>query len=187
MISFPNAKINLGLYITEKRKDGFHSIETCFYPIPLCDALEILPSKSTLFTSSGIDIPGSAKGNLCLQAYELLKKDFDLPSVHIHLHKNIPIGAGLGGGSSDGAYTIKTLNKLFKLNLREDRMAEYAGKLGSDCPFFIYNNPLIARGKGDEFSSTSIQLSGKYMILVYPDVHISTAEAYAGVKPEYPG
>src|SRR3989344_1859205 len=144
MISFPNAKINLGLSIVRKRADGFHDIESCFYPVQWCDALEIIPAKETKFTSTGIDIPGSAEGNLCLKVYEVVKEKFNLPPVHIHLHKNIPIGAGMGGGSSDAAFTIKRLNEQFSLNLTTSEMENYLRPLGSDCAFFVQNNPTIA-------------------------------------------
>lgn len=184
MVCFPNAKINIGLSITEKRSDGFHNIESCFYPIQWCDILEIIPADQTVFTSSGIPIPGDHDDNLCLKAYELLQKDFKLPPVAIHLHKIIPIGAGLGGGSSDASFTLKTLNTLFELNLSDDQLISYAKRLGSDCPFFIKNEPVIAINKGDEFQHCNLDLKGKYILLVYPNKHISTAEAYSGITPQ---
>ncbi|MEQ6121118.1 4-(cytidine 5'-diphospho)-2-C-methyl-D-erythritol kinase [Reichenbachiella sp. MALMAid0571] len=186
MISFPNAKINLGLNILSKREDGYHNISSCFYPVPWCDILEIIPSIDLKFTSSGIDIPGDKSNNLCIQAYNLFNKDFNIPGVHIHLHKIIPIGAGLGGGSSDCAFTLKMLNNLFQLNLSDDRLESYAGKLGSDCPFFIRNKPTLVSGTGDQFKPISLNLSGNTMVLVYPKIHISTREAYAGIKPMLP-
>ena len=141
MIVFPNAKINIGLNVVEKRPDGFHNIESYFYPVPWFDALEIIDAEEFSFTSSGIDIPGS--GNICLTAYELLKSDFELPAVSIHLHKIIPIGAGLGGGSADGAFMLKLLNDKFALALSHIQLQDYAGQLGSDCPFFIDNKRFV--------------------------------------------
>ena len=183
MVSFPNAKINIGLYITEKRSDGFHNLESCFYPVGWCDVLEILPAEKLSFKSTGISIPGNPETNLCLKAYHLIKQDFNIPPVMIHLHKVIPIGAGLGGGSADCAFTIKTLNDLFELCLTTKQMENYARKLGSDCAFFIQNRPKYCVGKGDEFSEIFLNLSDKFIVLVNPTIHISTAEAYAGVKP----
>jgi 4-diphosphocytidyl-2-C-methyl-D-erythritol kinase len=186
MVVFPNAKINLGLYITEKRKDGFHNLESCFYPIPWIDALEILPSDNFKFTSSGTDIPGNTEDNLCIKIYQILKKEFNLPEVNIYLHKTIPIGAGLGGGSSDAAFTIKLLNELFELKLNEEQMESYVRPLGSDCAFFIRNKPVFAFGKGDQFENINVNLSGKYGLIIYPEVHISTKEAYSGITPRKP-
>jgi 4-diphosphocytidyl-2-C-methyl-D-erythritol kinase len=186
MVSFPNAKINLGLDITEKRPDGFHSIESCFYPVQWCDALELMPAEILKFSSSGIQIPGESDSNLCLKTYQALKQDFDLPPVHIHLLKNIPIGAGMGGGSSDAAFTIKALNILFKLGLTIPQMEEYVRPLGSDCAFFVNNQPVYAYEKGDRFKSTGLSLKGYFIIIVYPPIHISTKEAYAGVVPQKP-
>ena len=183
MVSFPNAKINIGLQITEKRSDGFHNLKSCFYPVGWCDVLEILPAEKLSFKSTGISIPGNPETNLCLKAYHLIKQDFNVPSVMIHLHKVIPIGAGLGGGSADCAFTIKTLNNLFELHLTTEQMENYARKLGSDCAFFIQNRPKYCVGKGDEFSEIGLDLSDKFIVLINPNIHISTAEAYAGVKP----
>lgn len=183
MVTFPNAKINIGLSITEKRADGFHNLESCFYPVGWCDVLEILPAEKISFKSTGILIPGNPETNLCLKAYHLVKQDFNIPPVMIHLHKVVPIGAGLGGGSADCAFTIKTLNDLFELHLTTEQMENYARKLGSDCAFFIQNRPKYCVGKGDEFSEISLNLSGKHIVLVNPNIHISTAEAYSGVKP----
>lgn len=186
MLTFPNAKINIGLHITAKRADGFHNLESCFYPVGWSDALEILPAEKLSFQSSGIAIPGDPNHNLCLKAYQLLKADFDLPPVQIHLHKVVPIGAGMGGGSSDGAFTIKTLNQLFELSLSTEAMQNYARKLGSDCAFFIENKAQFCFGKGDEFEDIRVDLAGKTLVLVNPMIHISTAEAYLGVKPQTP-
>jgi 4-diphosphocytidyl-2-C-methyl-D-erythritol kinase len=186
LISFPNAKVNLGLNIVAKRTDGYHNIETCFFPVNWCDVLEIVPSDTIRFTSSGIEIPGNPDQNLCLKAYHLLKKDFNLPPVHIHLHKIIPIGAGLGGGSSDAAFTLKNLNTQFELSLTDDQLIEYARQLGSDCAFFIKNNPVLAKEKGDVFEEIELDLYDKKIILIYPKIHVSTADAYGGVQPGKP-
>lgn len=184
MISFPPCKINLGLTVVSKRPDGYHDLETCFYPIPLTDALEILPSKTTSFEISGNIVPGSSSDNLCIRAYHLLQKDFNLSPVSIHLHKIIPTGAGLGGGSSDGAHTLRLLNQVFKLKLSIEKLKTYALQLGSDCPFFIEDKPMLGSGRGEVLTDISINLSGKFFVLVKPNVHVSTAEAYAGVTPK---
>ena len=187
MISFPNAKINLGLHITYKRKDGYHEIETCMVPIPLYDALEIILDKKPSWNSSGLDIPGEAKDNLILKAEKLLKKDFQgLPALSIHLHKNIPMGAGLGGGSADGAFALKLMNNLFDLHLDDFFLEEYAAELGSDCPFFIDNTPKIARGRGEILEPIDLSLKGSYLVLINPGIHVGTKEAYSGVTPSPP-
>ena len=188
MIVFPSAKINLGLHILEKRADGFHNIETVFYPIGWSDALEVIAYKGKSqnrvhFSSSGIPIPGNSQDNLCVKAYHLMARDYDLPPVKIHLHKIIPIGAGLGGGSSDAAFFIKAVNALFELGLSFGELHHYARQLGSDCSFFINNKPCFAEGKGDEMEPQEVSLKGKFLMLVKPDIHINTAMAYAGVKP----
>ncbi|WP_075349377.1 4-(cytidine 5'-diphospho)-2-C-methyl-D-erythritol kinase [Algoriphagus marinus] len=185
MISFPNAKINLGLHITSKRKDGYHEIETCMLPIPLLDALEmIVDPKKTSFASTGITIPGNEKDNLILKAYQLLKKDFpNLPHLNIHLHKNIPIGAGLGGGSADAAFALKLMNNLFDLLLDDFFLEEYAAELGSDCAFFVENTPKIATGRGEILEHIDLDLKGTHLVLINPLIHIGTKEAYAGVSP----
>lgn len=171
----------MGLQIISKRADGYHEIETAFYPISLCDVLEIIPSNTLSFSSSGIDIPG--EGNLCLDAYQLLKMDHDIPAVQIHLHKIIPIGAGLGGGSSDAAFTLIGLNKLFNLKLTNTQLKTYALQLGADCPFFIENKPMLAQGIGEELTAIELTLSEFHLVVIKPDVHVSTAMAYAGVVP----
>ena len=187
MISFPNAKINLGLHITSKRKDGYHEIETCMVPIPLYDVLEIILEKKASWNSSGLAIPGEAKDNLILKAEKLLKKDFPgLPNVSIHLHKNIPMGAGLGGGSADGAFALKLMNNLFDLHLDDFFLEEYAAQLGSDCPFFIENTPKIARGRGEIMDPIDLSLRGSHLVLINPGIHVGTKEAYAGVNPALP-
>ena len=182
MVVFPNAKINIGLAVTAKRSDGFHEIETIMYPVRVFDALEIVPSSALSFTSSGIEIPGSTSTNLCVKAYHLIKNDFDIPEVHIHLHKNIPVGAGLGGGSSDAAYTLIALNNLFNLSIDNGKLQHYARLLGSDCAFFIENKPVFAYEKGDVFEQ--IYFHWKFnVVIVYPEIHISTAKAYSGIIP----
>jgi 4-diphosphocytidyl-2-C-methyl-D-erythritol kinase len=185
MVNFPNAKINLGLHILGKRSDGFHDIETCMVPIPLYDALEMIPAKKTIFESSGMAIPGEEKDNLVLKALKLIRKDFsDVADVHIHLHKNIPMGAGLGGGSADAAFALVLMNRLFDLYLEPWLLEEYAAQIGSDCAFFVENNPKIATGRGEVLAPVSIDLKGDYLVLVKPPIHIGTKEAYAGVKPK---
>ncbi len=184
MVIFPNAKINIGLNITEKLASGYHVIESCFYPIPLKDALEVIESKKLSFASSGIPIPGNRNDNLCLKAYHLLKEPFDLPPVAIHLHKNIPIGAGLGGGSADGAFMIKLLNQKFNLKISIKKQEAFASQLGSDCPFFIRNKPMYVEGTGNIFSDITFSLKDKYLALVMPNIHVSTTEAYARVNPK---
>ncbi len=186
MVVFPNAKINIGLNIIEKRSDGFHNLVSCFYPVGWADALEILPAKEVTFEASGIAIPGGEGTNLCLKAYHLLAREHSLPPVSIHLLKAVPVGAGLGGGSADAAFTIKALNKLFSLNLTIDQQQNYARTLGSDCAFFIENEPRYCFGKGDQFEEIALRLTGRWIVLVNPGLHISTAEAYAGVVPRVP-
>jgi 4-diphosphocytidyl-2-C-methyl-D-erythritol kinase len=186
MISFPTCKINLGLRITEKRSDGFHNLESCFYPIQWKDMVEVIKSPVLKFTHTGIPIPNDPKGNLCLQVWEKLHTLYSINPVHIHLHKTIPIGAGLGGGSADAAFTLKTLNQLFELKISEDEMEDILKPLGSDCAFFVRNKPVLAFGKGDEFRQTALSLKGKWIILVQPNIHVSTAEAYAGIRPKFP-
>lgn len=187
MICFPNAKINLGLQITEKLPNGYHAINSCFYPIPVHDVLEFVEAKKTSFSSSGIAIPGDSKQNLVLKAYQLLKKDFQLPPIEIHLLKQIPIGAGLGGGSADGAFMLSALNEYFQLYLDDSFLVTYAEQLGSDCPFFIANTPAIATGTGTDLEPIALDLSSYWMVLINPGIHISTKEAYAGVTPKTSG
>ncbi len=186
MISFPHAKINLGLHIIEKRPDNFHNLASVFYPVPCCDVLEILPSKTISFQSSGLPIPPDPKGNLCLQAYHLLSQDFALPPVQIHLHKVIPIGAGLGGGSSDAAFTLRSLNQLFDLGLERPELLSYARQLGSDCAFFVQNQAQFCYERGDHFRAIDLDLSDYHLVLVYPQLHISTQEAYQHIVPQLP-
>jgi 4-diphosphocytidyl-2-C-methyl-D-erythritol kinase len=185
MVTFPNAKINLGLNIIEKRADGYHNIESIFYPIAWCDALEIVKSDSFSFQSSGLEIPGNQENNLICKAFGLLNKAgyFGDKSVNIHLHKVLPMGAGIGGGSADGAFALKMLDEIFELGLSFSQLEKYAENLGSDCPFFIENKPKFCFGRGTEFEEVEISLKDKYMLLVNPQIHISTAEAYAGIRP----
>lgn len=186
MLVFPNAKLNLGLYITSQRADGFRNLESVFVPLPWCDALEVLPADENVLTLSGIPIPGELSTNLCWRAYELLRNDFNLPPVQMHLHKAVPIGAGLGGGSGDAAFALKALTDLFSLNLSPEVLESYARRLGSDCAFFVRNAPVFAYEKGDVFEPIELALTGVACKVIYPGVHISTAEAYARVQPSTP-
>lgn len=182
MILFPNAKINIGLYVTEKRPDGFHNLESAFFPTNWTDILEITPQASFEFSSSGLPISGSVENNLCYKAYQLLKEAYQIPGVHIHLHKIIPMGAGLGGGSSDAAFTLMGLRDLFELPLSNKDLIPYAQKLGSDCAFFLLNTPAFGTGKGDELSPIECSIQDKWMVLIYPKIAISTQEAYANIR-----
>ncbi|NPA68979.1 MAG: 4-(cytidine 5'-diphospho)-2-C-methyl-D-erythritol kinase [Chlorobi bacterium] len=187
MLIFPNAKINIGLNITKKRKDGFHNLETVFYPVNLCDILEFTKSeKKTSFTVTGLEINIPDEDNLILKAFNLLKNDFKLPDLNIHLHKIIPFGAGLGGGSSDAAFMLKSLNNYFNLKLTNKNLESYAQKLGSDCPFFIQNKPVFAEGTGNIFHQTDLDLSNYFIAIVKPNFNISTKEAFSGITPEKP-
>ena len=191
MIDFPNAKINLGLNILGKREDGYHELSTCFYPLPWKEVIEIIPSpgQHTSLNVTGIPVPGDPRENLCLKAFHLLKMDFDLPELDIALHKMIPPGSGLGGGSADGAFTLKMLSRMFNLFLDDHLLAWYAARLGSDSPFFIYNKPLLATGRGEIFDEIKLDLSGKRIIVLYPGFAISTQEAFRSAKvskPEIP-
>ncbi len=186
MITFPNAKINLGLNILSKREDGYHNISSCFYPIPVKDALEIIPAQQTSFESTGLKIPGNSDDNLVWKAFQLLKKEFHLPKTAIILHKAIPMGAGIGGGSADGAFMLKLLNDFYKLDLSLEKLEMYALQLGSDCPFFIQNKPKLVTGRGEIFNDIDINLKGYYLGLVFPGIHIGTKEAYSGITPKTP-
>jgi 4-diphosphocytidyl-2-C-methyl-D-erythritol kinase len=184
MVAFPSCKINLGLNILSKRTDGFHELETCFYPVRWNDMLEIIPSNTLEFSCSGKLIPGTLEDNLCLKAYHLIKADYPIAPVKIHLHKIVPIGAGLGGGSADAAFTLRLLNDIFNLQLSVPSFKKYAAKLGSDCSFFIEDIPMLGSGKGELLTPAEIVLKDIYMVLVKPGVHVSTKEAYAGVVPK---
>ncbi len=186
MLAFANAKINLGLNVIEKRSDGYHNIETLFYPVKLFDVVEISDAMEVSCVIKGIDVPGNTDDNICIKAFNAIQKDFDLPAQQITLLKNIPVGAGLGGGSSDAAHLVKLLNDKFKLGLSVDVMESYVRPLGADCSFFIKNEPAYAFGIGDELSPIAIDLSNFFLVLVKPPVHVSTADAYAGIKPTIP-
>ena len=186
MISFPNAKINLGLNIVSKREDNYHNIESCFYPIPWHDSLEIIEAPVFSFHVHGLEIPGDDDSNLCVKAYQLLKRSYGLPPISIHLLKQIPMGAGLGGGSSDGAFMLKMLNSHFSLNISRAELERFAMQLGSDCAFFIQNTPALATGRGEELKTLSIDLGGYWLAAHNPDIHIATREAYDGVTPKKP-
>lgn len=190
MITYPNAKINLGLNIVEKRPDGYHNLETVFYPINLQDALEVTQLESAedyALTLSGTPIEGDPEQNLVVKAYRLLKEDFpNLPAIDIHMYKHIPTGAGLGGGSSDAAFMIKLLNEKFKLGLSIEKMEEYAAVLGADCAFFIQNKPVFASGIGNIFEPIQLSLKGYYLVLVKPDIFVSTKDAFALIRPTKP-
>lgn len=189
MLSFPNCKINLGLHILGKRDDGFHNLETVFYPVPFKDALELIPSTNTgiEFTATGLAVDGNAADNLCVKAYHLLKKDFpEIPTIKIHLHKAIPLGAGLGGGSADAAFMLKLLNEKFKLNLSTDQLINYALQLGSDCPFFIINKPCLATGRGEMLEEIAVDLSAYKIVLINPGIHINTGWAFSNITPAQP-
>lgn len=190
MITFPNAKINLGLNITEKRPDGYHNLETIFYPIPLEDALEACPRKegpgSYSLSQSGLSIEGDAENNLVVKAYKLLDETYHLPPVDIYLHKHIPSGAGLGGGSADAAFMLKLLNRMYRLNLTDDQLEAYAARLGADCAFFVRNQPTYAEGIGNIFSPVELSLAGWQLLLVKPNIFVSTRDAFARIRPRHP-
>lgn len=186
MIRFPNAKINLGLYITNRRPDGYHDLETVFYPIKLTDALEIIPAhEKAAFHPSGLPIAGNANKNLVWKAYSLLKEKYpeQVGELDIYLLKAIPMGAGMGGGSADGAFMLQMVNDFYSLELSREELAAMALQLGSDCPFFIYNTPQYATGRGEQLQPVKIDLSGFSIQLVCPKVHISTAEAFRTITP----
>lgn len=191
MIVFPNCKINLGLRILRKRSDGYHDLETIFYPLPLYDVLEIISSTedaSTLsFSTSGSTIEGDDENNLCVKVYDLVKRNHPtLPAAKIHLHKAVPTGAGLGGGSADAAFTLKLLNEKFGLQLTTWQLIDYASRLGSDCPFFVINKPAFAEGRGEILEPVPIDLSAYKFIIVNPRIHINTAKAFSGITPALP-
>jgi 4-diphosphocytidyl-2-C-methyl-D-erythritol kinase len=193
VIVFPNCKINLGLHVIRKRNDGFHDLETVFYPLPFYDALEVIPGdkegiqNDISFTITGIAIDGDKENNLCIRAYQLLKKDFpQLPALQMHLHKTIPAGAGLGGGSSDAAFTVKLLNEKFQLNLSTGQLINYGLQLGSDCSFFIVNKPCFAKGRGELLEPVHIDLGRYRFILVNPAIPVHSASAYSQITPALP-
>lgn len=187
MLTFPNAKINLGLRVIKKRPDGFHNIETIFIPIPLCDILEIIPSTAEpTFTMSGLDLDGELKDNLCVRAFSLFQKEVGCPNVAMHLHKVIPSGAGLGGGSSDAAFVLRLLASMFSPTLSQRKLSEMASRLGSDCAFFIENTPCLATSRGEVLHPINFNLQGMFLVLVNPRIHVSTSQAYAGISPKSP-
>ncbi|MBQ0045900.1 MAG: 4-(cytidine 5'-diphospho)-2-C-methyl-D-erythritol kinase [Prevotellaceae bacterium] len=192
MIVYPNAKINIGLNVVEKRPDGYHNLETVFYPINLQDVIEIkeiendIPECGYRLKVLGTVFDGSPDDNLVIRAFKMLKADYDLPPVSIGLYKHIPTGAGLGGGSSDAAFTIKTLNERFHLGLSNEKMEEYSARLGADCAFFIQNKPVFATGIGNIFHPIDINLQYKQLVLVKPDIFVSTKDAYAKVNVHRP-
>ena len=183
MILYPNAKINIGLYVTEKRKDGFHNIETIFYPVPLYDIIEFKESNRFKLEIEGIKLGIECKKNLVYKVYEFFSNMFDIPPVEVYMFKRIPVGAGLGGGSSDAAFFASGLNDYFKLGLSNDEIKKLLLNFGSDCPFFIENTPVLAIGRGEIMQSIEISLSGYHIVIVKPDQSVSTAEAYASIKP----
>ena len=187
MITFPNAKINLGLDVVEKRQDGYHNLETVFYPIPLYDILEITKSEGeTSFTMHNAQFDGSENDNLVVKAYNILAADYEMPNVNMSLYKNIPTGAGMGGGSADAAFALKMLNNIARLGLSDEKLEEYAARLGADCAFFIKNKPAYATGIGNILTPVDCNLTGYYMVVIKPNIHISTKEAYAFVNPQHP-
>lgn len=189
MLTYPNAKINIGLNVVEKRPDGYHNIETVFYPIGLSDMLEVIPSDTCSdysFSSSGITLSGDPEENLIVKAYRLLQSNYQIPPIDITLIKQIPFGAGLGGGSSDAAFMLKVLNQMFELKITPKKLEKIASLLGADCPVFIKNKAVFATGTGNEFTSLKLSLKGYFLLLVKPDIHVSTPEAYSLVVPEKP-
>ena len=194
MISFPIAKINLGLNGVEKRPDGYHNLQTVFYPVPIKDALEVqvmdeaFPSEYDCdLKVSNITIEGDEQRNLVVRAYQLLKQDFPtLPRIHTHLWKGIPTQAGMGGGSSDCAYMMLLLNQQFQLGLTDQQLIDYAAKLGADCAFFILSRPCYAEGIGEKLQPIDLSLSGYYIAVVRPDIPVPTKEAFSRIRPHYP-
>lgn len=190
MITFPNAKINIGLNVVSLREDGYHDLESVFYPIPLEDALEIIPVEKQdskyVFHSYGNSVEENDDDNLVVRAYRLLDDDFHLPAVDISLYKHIPCGAGLGGGSADATFTLKMLNTMFNLKLSTDTLKRYALQLGADCPFFVDNKPMFAEAVGELLSPVSLSLKGYRIVVVKPNIFISTREAFSNIIPKHP-
>ncbi len=189
MLCFPNCKINIGLYITNRRDDGYHDLETIFYPIPLCDVLEVVPAAETQLHQSGLAVAGNTTDNLVWKAYQLLKTTFKdkLPNLNIYLNKIIPMGAGLGGGSADGAYMLRLLNDYSQLSLSNEQLISFAAQLGSDCPFFIHNKPQFATGRGELMKEIALDLSNYSVQLICPDVHVATGKAFSLLTPKPAG
>jgi 4-diphosphocytidyl-2-C-methyl-D-erythritol kinase len=188
MLQLSNAKINLGLHVTQRRPDGFHSIETVLFPVGWSDVVEVLPAgKALSLRCTGIPVGVAPEKNLCARAFRLLQKDFGLPGADVYLHKQVPPGAGLGGGSSNAAFVLLALSKIFHLELSQQALARYAAQLGSDCAFFVYNTPMLATGRGEILQPVAVSLSGYELLVVKPPLGVSTAEAYAGITPKAPG
>jgi 4-diphosphocytidyl-2-C-methyl-D-erythritol kinase len=190
MIAYPHAKINLGLNVVSKREDGYHNLETVFYPVQWCDVMEIIPgpqhSKGIEVHLSGLPVAGKHADNICVKAYELLRANYPVRSVKLYLDKQIPMGAGLGGGSSDAAFFVKRMNEIFSLGISNDDLRNMVKQLGADCAFFIDGNPVYAEERGDKFTPVSFSLSGYYAAIVYPNVHVSTPTAFANIVPAKP-
>lgn len=184
MICFPNAKINIGLRITEKRDDGYHNIETIFYPVHgLCDCLEFFESDKVIFENAGIQIDTPPEKNLCVKAWNVFNAKYNIPPIHMVLYKHIPFGGGLGGGSADASFLLSALNNYFSVGANNEELEKMAASLGSDCPFFIQNKPVFAEGLGEIFTKTNLSLKGYWILLAKPNVAVSTAEAYRGATP----
>jgi 4-diphosphocytidyl-2-C-methyl-D-erythritol kinase len=183
MVIFPGCIINIGLNVIGKRADGYHKIESIFYPLGLSDILEIIPNEIFSIETSGLPIKGDHSDNLVVKAYYLLQDKYDIPPVKIHLHKLVPMGAGLGGGSADGAAMLVLLNNLFELDISIKELEIFADELGSDCAFFIRNEPAFVQGKGEIINPITVDLKGMYIHLVNPQIHISTQEAFGGIVP----
>lgn len=189
MIAFPGCKINLGLNITQKLSNGYHSLESIFVPVSFSDVLEIIVSPAdakTQLNYSGIAIPGDPTTNLIKKAFDRLDQPYQLPPIQAHLHKIVPMGAGLGGGSADASAMLMMLNNLFRLNIKQTELIDHARSLGADCPFFIFNEPALVKGIGENIKPIDPGLKGKKILLVYPDIHINTAEAFQNIKPQKP-
>jgi len=202
MVVFPHIKVNIGLYITSKRPDEYHNIESVFYPVPWAETLEICDRYETAweseeivqkaeagkvrFMSYGIEVPGEVEENLCIKVYQRLDEWFNLPAIDVHLLKTLPIGAGLGGGSSDAAFMLKALKEYFNLTLSDKEAMDILAEIGSDCPFFWKDRPMFVFGRGEQMRPIELDLSGYYMLVVNPGIHISTKEAYSGVNPTPP-
>ncbi len=186
MLTFANAKINLGLFLTEKRADGYHNLETIFYPIQIKDVIELVDAEETTMLVKGVEVPGDVIDNICLKAFAKLQKEFNLPNQQIVLLKNIPVGAGLGGGSADAAFLVKLINQKFNLGLSVSQMEDYVRPMGADCPFFIAAKPTFAHGIGNEFEAVDLDLSKYYLVLVKPPIHVSTGQAYSQINVKQP-
>lgn len=190
MVVFPNCKLNLGLYVTRKRNDGYHDLLTCFYPLNWCDALEVTETKvgdpAFSFVSSGRLIAGGLEENLIYKCWQIIQADYQLPPLSVHLHKNIPMGAGLGGGSSDAAFFLNLLDQKFELKMAMDYKMQIAAKLGSDCPFFLLNKPVQASGRGEIFQPSQVSLHSYFILCIFPEIHSNTRLAFAAIQPRQP-